>query len=477
MKHYGKQDAADSRLSCYAGVERYIVAKRPVFFEDVMAETLCKTYRFSSVADFAPLREQLSRRAAADGADAAKTDEAVRAILQAVREKGLSAVLDYTRRFDCPEFTESMFAVPRKDLAKAAAAIPEDDREILRKAIRRIRRFHEAQKEKAWFITEEDGTVLGQTVTPLDRAGLYVPGGQGGETPLISSLLMNAIPAQVAGVPAIAVVSPPREDGSLNPYILAAAHELKLTEVYACGSAWAVAALAFGAGPLKPVDLIAGPGNIWVTTAKRLLLGQVGIDMLAGPSEICVVAERGAKAAWVAADMLSQAEHDPLASALCITPDEALAAGVQAELAVQAARLPRAEVARQSLEHWGGVIVTPDMGTALAIANALAPEHLELLVDEPWKLLPAVRHAGAVFMGHYAAESAGDYFAGPNHVLPTMGTARFSSALSVQTFCKKSSILAVSPAFAGQNAAAIARLARLEGLEAHARSIEERISG
>ncbi len=439
-----------------------------------MAEIMCKRYSFSSVAASAGFRAHLARRVAVGGGDAAKTDDAVRAIVQDVRERGLAAVLDYTRRFDCPAFTDGMFSVSPDALAAAAREIPASDREIVREAAGRIRRFHQAQKEQSWFVAEEDGSVLGQTVTPLDRAGLYVPGGKGGETPLISSLLMNAVPAQVAGVKEIAVVSPPRPDGTLNPHILAAAHELGLTEVYACGSAWAVAALAYGAGPLAPVDIVAGPGNIWVATAKRLLLGHVGIDMLAGPSEICILADASADPAWAAADMLSQAEHDPLASALCITPDEAFASAVAAALAEQLASLPRADIARQSLVDWGGIIVTPDMATAAAIANVLAPEHLELLVADPWKLLPAIRHAGAVFMGHYAAESAGDYFAGPNHVLPTMGTARFSSALSVQTFCKKSSILALSPAFADRHAASIARLARLEGLEAHARSMEAR---
>ena len=439
-----------------------------------MSDTLCATYTFACVADSADWRSRLAHRAFADADGAAKTDEAVRAILDTVREQGLAAVLDYTRRFDCPTFTQAMFAQPVEALAHASRSIDPADLAIIRDAITRIRRFHEAQKERSWFSTEDDGSVLGQTVTPLDRAGLYVPGGQGGETPLISSLLMNAIPAQVAGVREIAVVSPPRADGTLNPHILAAAHELGLTEVYACGSAWAVAALAFGAGPIAPVDLIAGPGNIWVTTAKRLLLGFVGIDMLAGPSEICIVADGTANPAWAAADMLSQAEHDPLACAVCITPDPAFAQAVNAELAVQTASLPRAEVARKALANWGALVVTPDMGTAVALANALAPEHLELLVDDPWKLLPAIRHAGAIFMGHHAAESAGDYFAGPNHVLPTMGTARFSSALSVQTFCKKSSIVGVSAAFAQRHAASIARLARLEGLEAHARSMEIR---
>ena len=436
---------------------------------------LCPTYHFASLADAAPWRTGLAARMEADQDAAGKTEQAVRAILQTVQARGLDAVIDYTRRFDCPNFSAEQFVVSRESIERAASSIPASDRDILRQAATRIRRFHEAQKEHSWFQSEADGTVLGQTVIPLDRAGLYVPGGQGGETPLISSLLMNAIPALVAGVSGIAVVSPPRADGTLNPYILAAAHELGLTEVYACGSAWAVAALAYGAGPLAPVDLIAGPGNIWVATAKRLLLGYVGIDMLAGPSEICVLADATANPAWVAADMLSQAEHDPLASSVCITPDATLAAAVARELERQTPTLPRSDLAEQSLRDWGAVITTPDMGTAVALANALAPEHLELAVENPWALLPAIRHAGAIFMGHHAAEPVGDYFAGPNHVLPTMGTARFSSALSVQTFCKKSSILAVNTAFTREHAASIARLARLEGLEAHARSVEARL--
>jgi histidinol dehydrogenase len=440
-----------------------------------MTEPLCTTYHFPAAERADELLAHLANRMAADGADIAKTEAAVRAILDDVRENGLEAMTNYTRAFDCPAFTKAMFAVSPEALAEAARSIGGSDRAIIREAAKRIRAFHEAQKERSWFMTDETGCVLGQTVTPIDRAGLYVPGGKVGETPLISSLLMNAIPARVAGVGGIAVVSPPRADGTVSPYILAAAFELGIHEVYACGSAWAVAALAFGAGPLKPVDLVAGPGNIWVTTAKRLLQGTVGIDMLAGPSEICIVADATANAAWAAADMLSQAEHDALASAVLITPDSALAARVAEELARQTPLLPRHDTAKASLDSWGAVIITPDLPTAAAIANKLAPEHLELAVADPWSLLPSIRHAGAIFMGHHSAESAGDYFAGPNHVLPTMGAARFSSALSVQTFCKKSSVLAINASFTSAHTASIARLARLEGLEAHARAVEARI--
>ena len=443
-----------------------------------MPESLCPIITVTSLADMAALERRLEGRKGAGGADAARTERAVRDILDDVRSRGLEAVVEYTRRFDCPGFAPDMFRVGEEAVDAAVRAVPEADRRILRDAVGRIRRFHAEQKEKSWFTTEADGSVLGQMVTPLDRAGLYVPGGKGGETPLISSLLMNAVPALVAGVREIAVISPPRADGGINPYILAAARELGIREIYAAGSAWGVAALAYGAGDLAPVDIIAGPGNIWVTTAKRLLLGEVGIDMLAGPSEICVIADSGADPAWLAADMLSQAEHDTLASALCIVPDGTLAEAVAAELEKQNALLPRRDVAAASLKDWGAIIVAPDTDGALSlaadIANRIAPEHLELCVPHPWDILPRIRHAGAVFMGCYAAESAGDYFAGPNHVLPTMGTARFSSALGVQTFCKRTSILALSREFARESAPAIARLARLEGLEGHARSMERR---
>ena len=401
-------------------------------------------------------------------------DGAVRAILDEVAARGDAALLDYTRRFDCPDFAPPL-RVDAQDMARAAASVPAEDLAIIGEAATNIREFHKAQVEKSWFVTHEDGTVLGQKITPVDRAGLYVPGGQGGETPLVSSLLMGAVPAQVAGVKSIAVVTPPRKDGTVSPYILAAAHLLDIDEVYRMGSAWAVGALAYGTESVPAVDVIAGPGNIYVTTAKRMVQGRVAIDMIAGPSEVLVLADASANPAWVAADMLSQAEHDSLASALCITDSAALAEAVQRELEEQCSALPRADMARQALEKWGALVVTPTMRSAVALVNLVAPEHLELCVRDPWGVLPFIRHAGAVFMGSHSPEAVGDYFAGPNHVLPTMGTARFSSPLSVQTFCKKSSIVAASQAFVQRHAASVARLARLEGLEAHARSVECRV--
>lgn len=434
---------------------------------------VCSFFTAASASDAASFLQILAGRdepVTASQENAVPVETTVRAILDDVRRNGLKAVMEYTRRFDAPECSEAEFRVPEEDLARAAASIPAEDTAILREAIANIRLFHEAQKEQSWFTTRPDGTVLGQRVTPVDRAGLYVPGGKGGSTPLISSLLMNAIPAQVAGVPEIAVISPPQADGTVNLYILAAAHLLGLTEVYAAGSAWGIAALAYGAGSLRPVDVIAGPGNIFVATAKRLLIGTVGIDMIAGPSEILIIADETANPAWAAADMLSQAEHDPLASSVCLCTSEPVCRGILRELESQCAALPRADIAGESLQRYGAVIYTPQMETALELANRIAPEHLELLVADPWVLVPRIRHAGAIFMGHYAAEPLGDYFAGPNHVLPTMGTARFSSALGVETFCKKTSLIAASQAFAGAGAEAVARLARLEGLEAHARS-------
>ena len=430
------------------------------------------TIPFFSISAASEADEFLARLAdrANPEADERSVEEAVAAILADVKAHGLAAVLEYTRRFDAPDFSESRFVVPEAELAWAAEAIPADDREVILEAADNIRRFHEEQKIRSWFVPGKGGSILGQMVTPVDRAGLYVPGGTGGSTPLLSSLLMNAIPAQVAGVPELAVVCPPRPDGTVNEHILAAAHLLGIREVYAVGSAWAVAALAFGAGPLRPADVIAGPGNIFVTTAKRMLIGLVGIDMIAGPSEICVIADATANPAWAAADMLSQAEHDPLASAVCLCTDAATAQAIARETDRQCALLPRKDIAENSLARYGAVIAVPDMATALCIANRIAPEHLELLVGDPWALLPEVRHAGAVFMGHYSPEALGDYFAGPNHVLPTMGTARFSSGLSVDTFCKKTSLIAASPEFTKAGAEAVARLARLEGLEAHARS-------
>lgn len=430
--------------------------------------------------DFPGIRTWLAGRANPTD-DAGAVEDRVRAILADVKSRGDAALVDYTKRFDCPDFTESLIRVSADDAAAALKAerSPQFDADlaIIAEAADNIRRFHEAQREKSWFATGEDGTVLGQLVRPVDRVGLYVPGGVGGETPLISSLLMNAIPAKVAGVGEIAVVSPPRKDGSLNPYLLAAADMLGVDQVFRVGSAWAVAALSYGTETIKPVDVVAGPGNIYVTTAKRLLIGTIGIDMIAGPSEIVVLAEPGAaEPAWIAADMLSQAEHDPLASAIVVVLDAGFGDAIVAELKKQLAKLPRNEIAAKSLADWGAVVIAADMDAAIDCVNRLAPEHFELAVHNPWEYVGKIRHAGAIFMGGQTAEPVGDYFAGPNHVLPTLGAARFSQALSVENFIKKTSLISVNADYIGRHGDKIARFARLEGLEAHARSVEARKS-
>jgi histidinol dehydrogenase len=428
----------------------------------------CPQLSYQRPEDFAPLAAKLKGRENPDQA----VESRVRDILADVAESGDEALARYTSRFDCPDFTASMLRVPADDIAEALQQVPADDLAILEEAAANIRSFHEAQKQNSWMTTREDGTILGQLVRPVDSVGLYVPGGVGGETPLISSLLMNAIPAQVAGVERIVAVSPPRKDGTLNPYILAAAAMLGIEEIYRVGSAWAIAALAYGTKTIAPVDVLAGPGNIYVTTAKRLLVGQVGIDMIAGPSEIVILADQSAPAAWIAADMLSQAEHDPLAASILVTDSPELAHAVENELCVQLERLPRADIARKALADWGAVITVSGIREGIELVNKLAPEHLELAVADGWSILGDIRHAGAIFLGCGCPEPVGDYFAGPNHVLPTMGNARFSSALSVETFTKKSSLIAAPPAYARRHGAKIARLARLEGLEAHARSVE-----
>ncbi|MCL1915343.1 MAG: histidinol dehydrogenase [Desulfovibrionaceae bacterium] len=413
------------------------------------------------------------RRRLSLGGDA-EVETQTRAILEDVRNDKLRAVIKYNRLHDAPDFTSSMFHHNRRRLRRAAAVVSDEELAPVLEAAEHIRAFHQEQKEKAWFIRGPAGALLGQIPHPVRRAGLYVPGGKGGETPLISSLLMTAIPALVAGVKEIAVVTPPRPDGSVNPLLLATAAALGLTDVFACGSAWGIGALAYGAGPLAPVDVIAGPGNLWVSTAKRLLLGRVGLDLLAGPSEIVIIADHTADPAWLAADMLSQAEHDPLASAVCLLTDLDLLPKLQKELEGQLASLPKAATAAASLGRWGAAVLLPDLRAACSLANAIAPEHLELMCADPWELLPEIHAAGAIFIGRHSAEALGDYYAGPNHVLPTLGTARFSSGLGVHTFMTRSNVICAGSAFAAKAAPDVARLARLEGLEAHARSAELR---
>lgn len=430
-----------------------------------------KTFSYQNRNDWPPIKAWLTRRMSPD----LSVEGPVREILEKVSTGGDRILVDYTRRFDCPDFEVSDLKVPSDTIRQASRQVDPQDLDIIRQAAHRITAFHEQQKQKSWFMTDQDGAVMGQMVSPVYRAGLYVPGGRGGTTPLISSLLMNAIPARVAGVESICIMSPPTTDKTLNPYLLATAHLLDIDEIYMCGSAWAVAALAYGTETINHVDIIAGPGNIFVTIAKKMLVGQVGIDMIAGPSEVAVLADENADPAFIAADLLSQAEHDPLAGTYLITPDPEMPGAVSRQLKQQLAALPRADTARKALADWGASFTVPDLKTGIELSNSIAPEHFELCLDDPWSYLGLIRNAGAVFLGPHTPEPVGDYFAGPNHVLPTLSTARFSQALSVHTFQKNISILSSNPAYMARHGAKIARMARLEGLEAHARSIEQRL--
>ncbi len=396
-------------------------------------------------------------------------------IIHAVRTGGDKAVLEYTRRFDAPELQLEQVRVSEGEFDRAAAEVSDEFMETLHLAVQRIKIFHEREMEDSWMLTREDGTITGRMVRPVDSAGLYVPGGQGGSTPLVSSVLMNGIPSAIAGVKRRVLVTPPGKDGAVSAALLAAAKEIGITEVYKAGSAWAVAALAYGTESIPRVDVIVGPGNQYVTEAKRQVMGRVRIDMIAGPSEVLIVADESGDPAFIAADMLAQAEHDTQASALLVTTSEELGARVAEELEKQLQDLPRKEIARHAIENHGLIMIADNMDQAIEIANEIAIEHLELQVDDPWLVLPRIRHAGAVFLGKYTPEAAGDYVAGPNHVLPTMGTARISSALGVETFLKKSSIISYSRQALLADAPHIQRLASLEGLTAHGQSVAVRV--
>jgi histidinol dehydrogenase len=317
--------------------------------------------------------------------------------------------------------------------------------------------------------------LLGQLINPVDAAGLYVPGARGGETPLVSTVLMTAIPARIAGVENIVMVTPSTKDGGVNPHLLVAADKAGIKQIFKIGSAWAIAALAYGTATIPRVDVIAGPGNIYVTLAKKIVAGTVGIDMIAGPSEVLVIADDSANPAFAAADLLSQAEHDVLSSAILVTDSARIAPAVAAELEKQMADLTRQETAAASLSGFGAIFVVPDLDAAVNLANRIAPEHLELQINEPFDYVGKIRHAGAVFLGHYTPEPIGDYVAGPNHVLPTAGTARFASALAVDHFTKKTSIIHYSKRAFKKEAADVMRLAEVEGLDAHVKSIKVRL--
>jgi histidinol dehydrogenase len=398
-------------------------------------------------------------------------------IIGAVKSEGDAAVLRYTRQFDAPGLEEGRLGVSDEEIDAACGEVDSDFLSIIRTAIRNIEDFHKQQIRHSHFMTKPDGTFLGQIVRPVRAAGIYIPGGQGGETPLISSVLMNTIPARLAGVRDIAMVTPPRNDGSINPYLLAAAREAGVNRIYRAGSAWGIAALAYGTKSIPPVDVIVGPGNIYVALAKKLLSGEVGIDMIAGPSEVLVLADSSARADYIAADLLSQAEHDGMASAICITTDESLAGDISLSVSRQLTSLPRGETAKASIERYGAIFVVQSVDAAFGLANRIAPEHLELHLKDPLPWLGRIENAGAVFIGDHTPEPVGDYFAGPNHVLPTAGTARFASALGVDDFLKKTSVIAYSRAAFDRDARSIIRLAELEGLMAHAESVRIRLKG
>ena len=390
---------------------------------------------------------------------------AVDEIIARVRKDGDAALREYTRRFDGAELED--LRVSGREFAAARGAVDEDFLETLRQAAENIRRFHEHQRHNGFVLTDRPGVVMGQRWTPIQRVGICVP-----RSPeaFPSTILMNVIPAKIAGVPEIVLVTPPRPDGAVSPEALMAAELAGATAVYKIGGAQAVAALACGTETVPKVDKIVGPGGVFVATAKRKVFGQVDIDMIAGPSEILVLADGKTNPVWAAADLLSQAEHDPLSSAVLVTDSRPLAEAVQAEVERQLETLPRRDIARRSLEENGKIIVTDSLQKAVEAANRIAPEHLELCVDDPFALLPRIRNAGSVFLGRATPEALGDYFAGPNHTLPTSGTARFSSPLGVDDFMKRSSFLYYDRAALGGCAERIADFARREGLEGHARS-------
>ena len=396
--------------------------------------------------------------------------ELVRQIVGDVRRDGDKAVIHYTKLIDRVELTPENLLVSEAEFEAAEQAADPAVVASLRKAAENVRRYHQEQKPNSWMTYRDQGSILGQSIIPIDRVGIYVPGGTAAYP---SSVIMNAVPAVVAGVREIIMMVPPK-NGKINPYVLLAARAAGVKKIYKIGGAQAIAAMAFGTETVPRVDKITGPGNIFVTLAKKEVYGHVDIDMLAGPSEILIVADKTADPVYTAADMLSQAEHDPLASSIVITDDEELAGKVAAEAEQQLAKLPRRGIAQASIDRNGLIVVAEDMMQAMRFANVSAPEHMELLTAQPFQLLPYVRHAGAVFLGAYSPEPLGDYFAGPNHVLPTGGTARYYSVLNVETFMKRTSIISYTQPALAAVSDDIIRLAETEGLQAHANAIRLR---
>lgn len=396
-------------------------------------------------------------------------------ILEDVRKNGDKALIKYANQFDSPGLSIKSIRVTSDEIEAAVKKVKRTFMRSLNRAIVQIESFHKHQLRNSWINTDRPGTFLGQIVNPMDSAGVYVPGGKGGKTPLVSSVLMCAIPARIAGVKHIAMATPPTKDGSINPHLLAAAKKVGIKEIYKLGSAWAIAALAYGTETVPKTDVIVGPGNIYVTLAKKIVSGTVGIDMIAGPSEILIIADSTANPEFTAADLLSQAEHDPMASAILVTNSKKTAKAVDIAVEEQLKYLDRKDIAGKSLDSYGAIIVMPDLPACFELANRIAPEHLELHIDNPFEYIGKIKNAGAIFVGDYTPEPVGDYIAGPNHVLPTAGAARFASALSVDNFVKKTSIIHYSKEAFKREAKDIIRLAEIEGLDAHANSIKIRL--
>lgn len=402
--------------------------------------------------------------------DFAVIDQQVARMIQTVRERGDQALFDYSMEFDhvSKEVLQGTLAVSEPEIQEAIQRLDRDVYEALERAAAQIQAYHQKQKEETWTWKKENGVLLGQLIQPVEQVGVYIPGGKAAYP---STVLMNVIPASIAGVQRIVMVTPPGKDGKIHDAILAAAKIAGVHEIYKTGGAQSIAALAYGTETIQPVYKITGPGNIYVARAKRAVFGQVGIDMIAGPSEIAIVAEPGTTPSWIAADLLSQAEHDEMAASILITSSESLAKEVEIQLERQLAGLERNAIARVSIAEHGKIYLTEDVESSIQVANLIAPEHLELLVPDPESYLDQIRNAGAVFLGPYSPEPLGDYYAGPNHTLPTNGTARFASPLGVYDFQKKSSIISYPGSVLKAEKNDILRIADQEGLSAHARSI------
>ncbi|MCI8926772.1 MAG: histidinol dehydrogenase [Lachnospiraceae bacterium] len=398
-------------------------------------------------------------------------EETVNEMIRQVRARGDEALFEYTQKFDGCGLTAETVKVSQEEIRQAYREVSPEFLEVMKKSAANITRFHEKQLHNSWFLPEENGTILGQKITPIAVSGVYVPGGK---APYPSSVLMNVLPARVAGVPRIIMTTPPGPDGKVNPNILAAADIAGVNEIYKAGGAQAIAAMAFGTESIPKVDKITGPGNIFVALAKKACFGYVSIDSIAGPSEILVLADESATPGYVAADLLSQAEHDEMASAILITTSKDLADRVSEEVTALTGRLSRKEIIEKSLENYGYILIARDMDEALCAVNEIASEHLEILTQNPFEIMTKVKNAGAIFLGEYSSEPLGDYFAGPNHILPTNGTARFFSPLNVDDFLKKTSIISYSREALSKVHKQIEMFAEKEGLTAHANSIRVR---